>query len=299
MNSSILLRPPTWGDQLLNEPILEEQFIVPGVLSRRDRVIVTGGEGEGKSTLVRQFGIMCALGIHPFTLMPMPRLRVLNVDLENDREQAKAEFRKITERAGVEMPGEPYFSFANWPSGLNLVAADYEAAFKEVLKDFQPDLIVGGPLYKMAESSLTDENVSRQIAAALDRLRADFNFAIMLEAHQVNEQMGYDPKKGDFVKNRPPRPFGSSLWRRWPEFGICLFYNGTLFHWRGQRQTREWPQKLQRDGDTWLWEPDGKHCPVCGEDKPEGAKYCSTKCRETAKKRRQRLNGLTSQEELP
>lgn len=288
--NSIILRPPTWGDVLLDEPEPEKKWKVPGIFAERDRCVVTGGEGEGKSTFLRQFGLMCALGIHPFTLEPMERIKVMLVDCENDREQVKEELTNICRRAGVKMPGEPYFAFANWPSGLNLPQADYEAAFKEVLKMYEPDLIVGGPLYKFSEASLTDENASRQVATALDRLRADFNFACMLEAHQVNEQHAFDPKKSDFVKSRPPRPFGSSLWRRWPEFGICLFYNGTLFHWRGQRQARDWPQRLQRDGDTWLWQPDNGKCPVCNDARPEGKeRYCSDRCRETAKKRRQRL----------
>lgn len=292
MTAPFQLPPVVWADDLLNEPEPEHHWIVPDLFEQRDRAIITGNEGEGKSTLLRQWALMVALGVHPLTLVPIEPKRVLLIDLENSREQIKVELRKISEQAGVVVPGQPWLAIASWPSGLNLVSNDYELAFKEQIKAYSPDLVIGGPLYKMAEASLADENASRAVSAALDRLRADYHFALVLEAHQINESNAFDPAQKKFVKNRPPRPFGSSLWRRWPEFGLCLFTDGTLYHWRGDRQARAWPQKLSRGSDVWLWEPDTDHCPVCGKDRPDGKeRYCSETCRNTAKKRRQRTQG--------
>jgi hypothetical protein len=48
------------------------------------------------------------------------------------------------------------------------------------------------------------------------------------------------------------RPYGASLWSRWPEFGIYLSPKGTLTHWRGQRDERAWPEALERS-DPWPW----------------------------------------------
>jgi hypothetical protein len=298
-NLSFKLKQPTWASDLVQEPDPEKKWVVEDMLERGDRLIVTGNEGEGKSTWLRQLAIQFASGIHPFTLKPMNPCKVLLVDLENSREQIKAETKKITERAGIEVPGEPWLAIADWPAGINLTHADFEAAFHDVLNEYRPDVVIGGPLYKTAEVSLSDENASRQVTAALDRLRAEFGFALIMEAHQVNESTAFDNQAGRFIKNRPPRPFGSSVWRRWPEFGLCLFTDGTLYKWRGDRQARAWPMRMQRDGDVWLWEVDSGTCPVCGDDRPEGKdRYCSTRCRETAKKRRQRAGTRSIQEEL-
>lgn len=275
----------------------EHNWVVPDLFERGDRMILTGGEGEGKSTLVRQMAIQVASGIHPFTLEAIPPQRVLLMDLENSREQIKAEVIKICDRAGIAVPGEPWLSIANWPSGVDLQVNNYELALKAVLAEIRPDFVAGGPLYKMTDASLSDEDVSRHVAAALDRFRADYGFALLLEAHQINETTAWDQTAKSWKRDRAARPFGSSLWRRWPEFGVCLFNDGTLFHWRKGRQARSWPRKLQRDGDVWLWQNDDGLCPVCGKDKDKGKEaYCSTTCRETAKKRRQRLRSTTQME---
>ena len=289
-NPAFRLVAPKWAADLVQQPEPEHQWVVPGMFERGDRMIVTGNEGEGKSTLLRQWAIMMAAGINPATMEEIPPVRVLLMDLENSEEQTRLEIIKICDRAGIEVPGEPWLAVACWPAGLNLAREDYEAAVKIVIDEYRPDIVLGGPLYKMTEASLSDEGASRAVSATLDRLREAYGFVLVLEAHQVNESQGYDSQARKFVKNRPPRPFGSSIWRRWPEFGYCLFQDGTFFRWRGDRQSRSWPQKFQRDGDVWLWQPDNGRCPVCGASRPEGkVTYCSDKCAETAKKRRQRL----------
>jgi replicative DNA helicase len=57
------------------------------------------------------------------------------------------------------------------------------------------------------------------------------------------------------------RPIGTSLWQRWPEFGIGLRKQKDkegqplkLDHWRGQRDEREWPLELARGAvNGWAW----------------------------------------------
>lgn len=289
MTVRFVLPEPIWAGELIREPEPDRYWVIPNQFERGDRCIVTGGEGEGKSTLLRQWAFMAASGIHPLTLQPMPRVRTMILDLENSREQIKAELLKIAEYSELPVPEEPWLLVASLPNGLNLPSAEYETALSELLETYHPDLILGGPLYKMADLSLADENTSKQLSTALDRLRSAHHFALVLEAHQVNESTAYDMKKGQFVRSRPPRPFGSSLWRRWPEFGLCLFTDGTLVHWRQDRRAREWPKKLQREGESWLWEPDTGNCPQCGETRPEGKIiYCSDKCRNSAKVKRHR-----------
>ena len=64
-----------------------EDWIIPGILERQERVIFTGGEGAGKTTLVRQMAILSAAGINPFTFEDMPPVRVLVIDAENSEKQ--------------------------------------------------------------------------------------------------------------------------------------------------------------------------------------------------------------------
>jgi hypothetical protein len=113
------------------------------------------------------------------------------------------------------------------------------------IKRAAPDLVIVGPIYKLATGDPISEEVARRVSAVLDRLRVHWGFALLIEAHVPHGQGG----------NRPERPYGASMWLRWPEFGLYLSQTGTLSHWREQRDQREWPASLKRGGD-WPWMPD-------------------------------------------
>src|SRR5438132_11941606 len=72
-------------DEFLNEDEPEYDWVIPEVVERGDRVVLTGGEGMGKSTLLRQIAIQAAAGVHPFTLEAMTPVRVMLLDLENSK----------------------------------------------------------------------------------------------------------------------------------------------------------------------------------------------------------------------
>jgi hypothetical protein len=92
----------------------------------------------------------------------------------------------------------------------------------------------------------TEEGPAKVVAARLDRLRAAHGCAVLLEAHSPHATGG--------KARRPERPYGASLWLRWPEFGLHLAAEGDLRHWRGPRDRRDWPARLQRGG-AWPWTP--------------------------------------------
>jgi hypothetical protein len=69
------------------EPIY--QWLMPGLLERGDRLMITGYEGWGKSTLVRQIALGCASGVHPFTGESTEPVRVLFIDCENSETQLR------------------------------------------------------------------------------------------------------------------------------------------------------------------------------------------------------------------
>ena len=279
---------------LLAEPIPERQWVIPGLFEHGDRCIITGGEGEGKSALCRQMAIQLALGIHPLTLESCEPQRVFLADGENSREQIKAEIQKICLQADVMPPPAGMMTVGNWDAGLNLIDPKWEAALQYELEESRPDILFIGPLYKLAEGTLSDEGVSRSVAAALDRIRTSLGLVIVIEAHQINEQVAFDTKTKAFRRNREARPFGSSLWRRWPEFGRCLFHDGTLFAWRKDRQSRDWPDKLRR-GDSWLWVADNRLCLVCdGPLTGQQERFCSEKCKNVKNQRDHRQRAQTT-----
>ena len=272
------LSPAVDFNELINSPEPDYNWLIPGLLERGDRVIFTGNEGKGKSTLLRQIAVQAAAGIHPFSLEPMPSVKVLFIDLENGKGQVQREFKKLSQ---LELPAGQ-LQIARWAS-LDLNEATVRNAFSDYLVTTRPELLIIGPMYKLS-AHLEREDESGQVGFFLDTCRNFLGFTLLMESHQPHSMFTTDGKK-----LRPERPFGSSLWMRWPEFGFCLEDAGTLRPWRGARDAdREWPTKLKRDG-FWPWMVDEQTCGICGNElSGHQLKYCSDKCAAAGRKRDER-----------
>lgn len=236
---------PTTLEELLAEAGDEDTYdwVIPGLLERHDRLIITGPEGGGKTTLLRQMGVQVAAGIHPFTGVPIEPIRVLHVDLENSRAQSRRRFRPLRLAAGLTPLDAHWVEVRS--AGIDLLHLDEQAWLLALVDEVRPDLLLTGPLYRMATGDPTEEKTAKPVSVALDRVR-DRGCAVVIEAHTPHATGG--------AKRRPTRPYGASLWLRWPEFGIHLDEDGAISHWRGGRDEREWPTILQRGGE-WPWTP--------------------------------------------
>ena len=239
---------PTGGlelDAFLGAVPPDYDWLIPGLLERGDRVILTGPEGGGKSTILRQIGVQAASGVHPFDSKAMLRpLRVLLLDLENSSRQVHRALRPLRLVAGDRYAGGMIVRVRG--EGIDLMSGD-GAWLESLVADAQPDLLITGPTYKLSTGDPTEEGPAKVVAAWLDKLRITYGCAVLLEAHPPHGANGRGQR-------RPERPYGASLWLRWPEFGLYLSAEGDLRHWRGPRDERDWPAMLQRGG-TWPWTP--------------------------------------------
>jgi len=233
---------------------IEHADIVPGVLQRGERIVITAEEGGGKSMFERMFGTLCSHGIHPITLKPMKPINVLYLDCENREKLNRIKFGPITvaaRRIGNYTKGN--MRIIHRPEGIELEGAEDRAWLKERVRVHKPDLLIIGPLYKLHSANPKDEEIARAITKVLDEVRTENDCAIMLEAHAPNGEAG---------KTRDLRPLGSSLYRRWTDFGIGLqIPRGAkdgeyvqLSNWRGPRDERNWPALLHRADGGIPWE---------------------------------------------
>ncbi|MFF2215032.1 AAA family ATPase [Streptomyces antibioticus] len=220
----------------------EPDWLVPGLLERQDRMILTGPEGGGKSTLLRQMAIQLASGIHPFGGPELRPLRVLLYDLENTSRQIHRKISPLHTATEGRYKGGMFIAVRS--EGLDLSEGDGQILEAEVAAA-KPDLLITGPAYKMVAGDPTEEGPARLVASWLDKIRTKYGCAVFLEAHSPHASNG---------GKRPIRPYGASLWLRWPEFGLHIGENGQLQHWRGQRDERDWPAVLMRGG-KWPWTP--------------------------------------------
>jgi replicative DNA helicase len=238
------------------------QWVIPGLLERGDRLILTGSEGLGKSVLNRQLAVAAAAGVHPFTHRPIPPQRVLYVDCENGPTKLRRALRPLVVQAkahGSDPSDRMHLEAI--PEGIDLTRPEDEMWLVRTVSALQPDLLLIGPVYRLHAKNPNEEEPARTVTRVLDRCRAASNCATVTEAHAGHAGYG--------SSERPIRPTGTSLWLRWPEFGYGLRaaddYDPRnrvvdFVPWRGDREERDWPKRL-RQGGTWPWAADDQWTP--------------------------------------
>lgn len=199
--------------------------------------------------LARQVAICSAAGIQPFTRSKMKPIRTLTIDLENPARIIRRTSSKIMAQArdfGRVSRVDAHLLIK--PAGLDLLTSRDRILVEDTIDRIKPDLICIGPLYKafIDPGGRTSESVAIEIARYLDTIRTTYNCALWMEHHAP---------LGNTVSGRDLRPFGSAVWSRWPEFGLALEpdptamerYTYNVKNFRGERDVRNWPTKMQRD----------------------------------------------------
>jgi hypothetical protein len=241
-------------------------WLVPGLLERGERIVITGSEGLGKSWMISQFAACLAAGRHPFTGKTLGsgqyRQQVLVVDCENGLSQSRRRFRTIAAKVGgQDQSWRTNLRIELRPNGLNLLGSD-AAWLERKIAINNPDLVVLGPLYRLHYANMNDETAARDLVRVIDTLRTRYGFALLTEAHPGHAEDG--------AGERRMRPAGSSLFLRWPEFGFGLRRakdaqgeNPNLVDvvaWRGSREARSWPRHLMH-GERLPWAPTADYQP--------------------------------------
>lgn len=239
-------------DEFVDQDLPPRQWVIPGLMARGDRLVLTGTEGLGKSMLARQLAVCAAAGVHPFTFRDVDPMRVLIVDCENPLDIMVSKLRGMRDWAKSRgRPTEDRLWIRRYPQGLDLAQVPDRLKLHSLIRTIRPDLLYIGPAYKLyiGGANAREEDLARQVTSVLDGLREEFGFALILEHHSPHETAG---------QKRTVRPIGSSLWRRWPEFGFGLAPadSGNVYgrrvadviHWRGARDERDWPSTVESGG---------------------------------------------------
>lgn len=240
---------------------VKREYVIDGCLAFGERLVLIGFEGTGKSTLCRQLGIQVAAGIHPFTGLMMeggPR-RVLYVDAENHPEQTVDSWAQLVGLAARHADGISRGQMTileEWAGGRDLTSPEGTSWLHERVHAYQPHLVIMGPATNLADRDLRDDEPVRRIKLAVDKARAICNSAFIIEHHA--------PLKGSLDKERPMRPYGSSLFLKWPDFGYGIkpTDDPKVFEWYKNRGPRvrgaEWPEALREGRENsleWPWMP--------------------------------------------
>ena len=240
-------------------------FVIPNVLASGDRWLLTGFEGHGKSTFCRQLAVQVAAGIHPWTGADMEPQKVMVVDTENHPDQVLESWQDmlgLAARHGRPVQRGMLILQEEWDNEINLNEADGKRWLLERTRAHEPKLIVIGPLYNLASKDLSEHAVVNEMKSAINEARSISGAAVIMEHHA--------PHRGNGDKNRSVRPYGSSTFLKWPDFGYGLkpeeieghyelektrfprvrkrYFPGWM-RW-GRPNTLEWPWEAMSDAEA-------------------------------------------------
>ena len=236
------------------------EWVIEGTMAKGDRLLLTGGEGVGKSSLCRQMGVCTAAGLHPFTLNEIEPRRVLFIDGENHPSQtvdAWSNLVGLAARHARPVERGMLTVLEEWDAVRDLSAASGRDWLKERIWAYRPDLVVLGPLTNLVERDLKEYEIVNRLRHTINGIRAVSNSAIIME-HHAPLRSGNDAK-------REFRPYGSGLFLKWPDFGYAMQPTDStgVFEWRKNRgdrvRGRQWPSAIREgrpDSMEWPWMAD-------------------------------------------
>lgn len=236
------LNPQTL-EEIQARPIIHD-WLVPGLLERRDRLVMTGAEGAGKSWLMRQIVICLASGIHPFNVHEqIEPLRALVVDAENSEDQWNRGTQYVTHTVMHYGSDPRQRVIVNAGVRIDLSQASGVNEVRAQIDRYKPDVLYIGPLYKLVPKGITNDDDAAPLIETLDGLR-ESGLALIMEAHAgKGKALGGE---------RDLSPRGSSALLGWPEFGFGLRpmdEDPSIAHltrWRSDREKRDWPTRIRR-----------------------------------------------------
>lgn len=247
-----------WLREVLGVPEADDAYdwVIPNVLERQDRLMLSANEGAGKTTLLRQMAILSAAGIHPFGFQPIDPVNVLVVDAENSERQWRRKARGLTDTAAMRGRRDPRNHLAlHCVPVMDITRPNDLGQIHRWIDEAKPDLMLVGPLYRVSggRSLNTDEDAA-PVLNALDSIR-ERDVAMLIEVHAGHASS----KSGE----RELRPRGSAALMGWPEFGLGLRRDKelkgriptySLVRWRGDRDERDWPTLTRGQHQVWPWE---------------------------------------------
>lgn len=238
----------------------EIEYVIPHIFAKGDRLVLTGFEGHGKSTFLRQMGCQVAAGINPFTLEEMDPKRVLIIDAENHPDQVLTSYQDLVGLAARherQIERGMLTILEEWDNdGLDLLTDGGYAYLQERIRAHEPDLVVMGPLTNMAGRDLKDDEVVRKVKKAVNAARAIRGTVFVMEHHA--------PHKGPGDKERAVRPYGSSMFLKWPDFGYGFKPSNVEGWYEFQRtrfprvRSRRFPEYMRNgvpNSLEWPWMP--------------------------------------------
>jgi hypothetical protein len=160
-------------------------FIVRG-----HRTVMVADTGHGKTTLAMQLAAAVLTGAEALGYTGVGAGPILVVDLE----QGIRSIKRILREAGLARRDDVLYLSVQ--DGLALDADDAERGdIERILREHRPAVLLLDPYYKAHRADANEERAVVDLMRYLDRLRAEYGFALLLPAHPRKDAGSNGPRK--------------------------------------------------------------------------------------------------------
>ncbi|MCP3683348.1 MAG: AAA family ATPase [bacterium] len=217
----LLKKPILRGDELLQLPFEDNNYIIDKLLWENQIVILLAIEKVGKSILSLQMA--CALTSGEFFLdefeVSTPQ-KVLYIQAEGDRYDTIDRLKRMTSKNGVKWDPENFYHMFPPSIALNTQAGydDLVEKIKDTL--FVPDVIFLDPLYLSMRGDLIDNDACREFCRYARELQAEFNCSIVINHHEHRPKKELNTNR--YINEGDNSIMGSFVWKAFPSHIIRM-----------------------------------------------------------------------------
>ena len=196
---------------LVESDMEDAPALIPGVLSREDKIICVAAPKVGKSILAGQLASCLAGGHAFFGHMPVPGPhRVLYVAGEGDPYGLRSRGRRM----GLVLP-VPEDRLWYWPTPTYpLNTSGGLAQLLAFARDTGPDLTIIDPIYALMTGSMRDDEKAGDFVRNINSYQAETGSAVVI-IHHTHRPV--KDKDGDRIEEDDEAYFGSVVWAAWPK----------------------------------------------------------------------------------
>ena len=189
-------RAALWRDEGAWNPadIPRRPWIVPGYLMRGSASVLSGQGAGGKSSLVVAWTVALATGEAIGEFQPKAPARVVNYNVEDDRDEQRRRYSAALMAAGKDGaqvmphiircgPNEIGTLFERQPDTGRICETPAMAELERILMESQADVLVCDPLAELHNAEENDNTAMRAVIAAFRGLAQRLGIAVLILHH--------------------------------------------------------------------------------------------------------------------
>ncbi|MFA5166977.1 MAG: bifunctional DNA primase/polymerase [Candidatus Omnitrophota bacterium] len=194
----------------LSRNIPKVEFLIPDMLQRQGRTMISAQTNLGKSVMVQNWVVALASGATVIGIDGVQRSRVLYLDCEMGESMLKDRFQKMITGRDVQQG----LIHVKTIMGGNLLDESAQAALRDWIRTLEIEVLVLDPIGSIWLGDENDKGEVSKLTSFFDGLIKDYGIAIVLVHHW--RKAGKDFKAGGEMAA------GSYKWAAWVDIHITL-----------------------------------------------------------------------------